>query len=1333
MPAEELPRMHSDNAYHVTLADGIVYFGSSVDNKVYALSAETGKVSWTFFTEGPVRFAPTIWKGRVYAGSDDGYVYCLKAKDGELIWKYRPGYSDEKVLGNERMISLWPVRTSVLVDDGIVYFGAGVFPYEGIYICALKANDGTVIWENNTIGNYAHELNFEGISPHGYLIASEDILYVPSGRALPAAFDRKSGEFFYVLDPVRPWPLHRHGGTWALIEENELITSVDRKGIPVKVAYDVETGDLKGDVYVGFLGIDMVVTPDVSYTLTENGIYAIDREEYSIVENRINAAKKEQEKLRGTLSDLRRKQSEVDEVAWKDLNKQIEEITHKISELGKEQERLKDSTCKWQYRRRDLYCLILAGNEIFAGGNGIVVALDSHTGKELWSGKLDGNARSLAVSNRSLFVSTDRGPIYCFSEGKVSTPIEIEPNINPSPYPKDKLTLLYESAAEAIVRETGIKKGYCLVLGCSTGRLAYELAKRTELKIVGIEDDPEKVLEAKKRLDEAGLYGSRVVVEQWKLSSLPDYFANLIVSDEMMITGKIEDSSEEMFRVLRPYGGVAYFGQPKEASKIVKSFESEDLIGWMKSSGGGEPELTRENGIWAKLVRGELEGAGSWTHLYANPQNTACSNDQLVKYPLGVLWFGEPGPQGMVERHARAPSPLAINGRLFIQGEETIMCYDSYNGTLLWKREIPGAVRVKVDVDGGNIAATQDGLYVVAYDKCYRLDPATGETMRIFKIPSSPDGSPHRWGYISCMGNILYGSTAMPLEEVYAALWKAIVDNGRWKSIDEIPPQYRIEYEMYTSSYPIPDERAREAFQRDGTHWKSMAEFPRGSQRSSKGAVTEQMMISDAVFAMDTETGKLLWVHRGNRIANISITIGGEKIFFDESKVTEGQKESALEERKELIKKGIYKESDEESLGVEDMDIRLVVALDATTGRKLWEKPLDLTGCGGDRMGTAYHDGILLFFGHFSNHDNYIPGGRFIKGELRYRRITALSARTGDVLWSKALNYMRRPLIIGDKIIIEPNACDLRTGEIIMRSHPITDIQVPWEFLRPGHSCGITSASPNCLFYRSSSTVFCDLIRDRGLIIFGDYRPGCWLSVIAANGLFLSPEASSGCTCSYPLRCSVVLKHKKSKEPGEWSVFITHGAMTPAKHFAINLGAPGDMKDNKGTLWFGYPRPRNEVRTIQRFIPGYGVKFNLHDKLLQGMGYYCRDFKGVDVEGTDKPWLFTSGSLGFLKCDVPLIDAASGEKPGVYTVRLGVAALSGDRKGQRVFDIKLQGKLVLDNFDILREAGIPKKAVIKEFNGIEVEDVLTIELVPEVENPTIEQAPLINVIEVIRE
>jgi outer membrane protein assembly factor BamB len=1310
-PAEELQRMHFDSAYHVTVANGMVYFGSSVDNKTYAVDAGTGEVRWTFFTEGPVRFAPAIWKGRVYVGSDDGYVYCLEAEDGKLVWKYRAGPTDEKVIGNGRMISLWPVRTSVLVDDDVVYFGAGVFPYEGLYICALKADDGTVIWKNDTIGDHAHELNYGGISPQSYLVASENVLYVPSGRAMPAAFDRESGEFLYYCSPGG-----KVGGTWALMAEGELIAGVDLSGIPAKVAYDEKTGKRKRDVYAWFPGIDLVVTSDVSYALTEDGVHAIARAAYPHISAKLSRLRADQEKLTAMLSDLEDKLAEVDEKMREEVNKQIDETTQRIDELVEEEgESLKAAACKWQYMGKNLCSLILAGDVVFAGGEGMVVAVDAQTGKELWDSPLEGKAYGLAASNGHLFVSTDKGNIYCFGMEEVSRPKEIKPR-DPrvrgdySPYPEDKLTSVYESATESILQETGIKKGYCLVLDAGTGRLAFELARRTELEIVGIEDDPKKVEKAKKNLDAAGLYGSRVVVEQWDLSSLPDYFANLIVSDRMiasvgaMPASPLHAPIEEISRVLRPYGGVAYI--PDTGYSILDT--------------GYEHRASSIKDLLL-LTRGELEGAGSWTQLYGNPQNTACSDDQLVKAPLGLLWFGEPGPEKMVERHARAESPVAIDGRLFVQGGEVIMAYDAYNGTLLWEREIPGAVRVRVDVDGGNLALTEEGLYVAVFDKCYRLDPATGETVRTYEMPASSDGSPRRWGYISCVGKTLFGSTATPLRSEYAAIWKSLVrGEGTWESVIEVPRGYRAYVQRYMARYSVPDEKTYAAFQRGGALWRFMANAPAwGSQRSPKGALTERMMTGDSIFAMDTETGKPLWIYCGDKIANIAVTIGDGTIFFAEASVTEEQKASALEEKQELVKRGIYEEGDEASLGPEDADVRLIVALDIATGKKLWERPLDLTGCGGDKVGAAYHDGLLLFFGCFSNHD----GGLFRDGSLTWRRITTLKGKTGDVVWSRPLNYLRRPLIVGDTIIIEPRACDVHTGEIKMRSHPITGQQVPWEFLRPGHSCSITSASPNAIFYRSYCHAVYDLVEDRGLTLLGAIRPGCWLSLIAANGLFTSPEASSGCTCSFPLRSTFVMTHRNPKRQRDWTVFITHGSMTPARHFAINFGAPGDMKDDEGTLWFGYPRPRT----------GYGVKFDLNEETIQGMGYFCQDFKGVSVEGSDRAWLFTSGYLGLLKCEVPLINDIWGEEPSAYTVRLGFMAPSGDQKGERVFDAKLQGDVVLKDFDILEAAGAPDKAVIKELQGVKVEDNLAVELVPKTPNPMITQAPMINFIEVIRE
>jgi hypothetical protein len=84
-------RVNFDDAFQVASAGRMVFFGSSSDNKVYALDADTGQENWSFFTGGPVRLAPMVYKGKVFFGSDDGFVYCLNAKNGKSICKVRGG------------------------------------------------------------------------------------------------------------------------------------------------------------------------------------------------------------------------------------------------------------------------------------------------------------------------------------------------------------------------------------------------------------------------------------------------------------------------------------------------------------------------------------------------------------------------------------------------------------------------------------------------------------------------------------------------------------------------------------------------------------------------------------------------------------------------------------------------------------------------------------------------------------------------------------------------------------------------------------------------------------------------------------------------------------------------------------------------------------------------------------------------------------------------------------------------------------------------------------------------------------------------------------------
>ena len=251
--------------------------------------------------------------------------------------------------------------------------------------------------------------------------------------------------------------------------------------------------------------------------------------------------------------------------------------------------------------------------------------------------------------------------------------------------------------------------------------------------------------------------------------------------------------------------------------------------------------------------------------------------------------------------------------------------------------------------------------------------------------------------------------------------------------------------------------------------------------------------------------------------------------------------------------------------------------------------------------------------------------------------------------------------------------------------------------------------------------------KDTGLQLFGGMRPGCWNNLIPGNGVLTMQEASAGCTCSYALRTTVVLKTKEQKGPGEWSVFISNAPTKPVSHLAVNFGAPGDMRDASGTLWFGYPRPNTRVG--QGSFKDYGIKFDL--KQNEGTSVERRDFRGVEIEGATRPWLYTTALHGLTKCEVPLLEEKS--PPTAFSVKLGFVANKGDVAGVRVFDIKLQGETVRTGFDPVAEAGKTEKAVVLEIPGVAVTDNLAVELIPTAENTDASASPSINYLEAIRE
>ena len=1200
----ERPRMRFDDAFHVAAVGDAVYFASSSEDKVCALDAATGRVRWEFFTAGPVRLAPAVWKGKVYFGSDDGKVYCVDARSGRVVWTFTAAPRNEKVLGNGRMISVWPVRTGVLVDAGVAYFGAGVFPAEGLFLYAVNAETGALLWKNDSYERRhlaGMPGDMEAVSPQGYLLASAERLFVASGRSTPAAFYRADGRF--AFHKIFRWRgIGTFGGTYSMLAGDLLLTGAEQI---------VGMTESSGEMKLLEAARRMVVAPKVVYVLTGDEAVALDREKWRAMAGRrdVNISL---QRLKGL--ELRLRRLERAGKPSKSIPKYKADIKKTTARIAAGQKKW-DAIATWRTPCKSVESMALTPTVMFAGGQNIVTAFDAASGKAVWSAKVSGKARGLAVANGRLLVSTDTGAIHCFVPGAGGKDRRISPALVAGAPGKSTAAGSRTPMADAIVKDVGTTKGYALILG-GTGRLALELARRTDLKIHLVDPDPANVAAARKALTAAGVYGAKAVVMQSPLDALPfsDYFANVIVCGAAGAT-----PADEVLRMLKPCGGIAYVHSAQGAS-VRKA---------LGALGETSTRVTAA-GAGAKIVRGELNGAGTWNHQYGEAGNTACGDDRLVRGPIGLLWYGEPGPGRMPSRHASAAAPLAFGGRMFVQGENVIWAYDAYNGVLLWERQIPGAIRLGLKTGCSNFAGDGKSVFVAVGSKCLRLDAATGKTLKTYVSPPARNGARRNWDYLARAGGLLYGS--------------------------------------------------------GGT---------------------------DGIFAIDVTSGALRWRRDGGNIMPSTIAIGDGRLFFVDRTLTPEQTAQGL--------KGVAKALRLDQRGKPvPPDVRLIVALNAETGKTVWTRPQYVSDCvvkvtkGAGEMTLMYADNVVLLCGqpwkgHFWR--------EFFSGAFSRRSLIALAGGDGRPLWSGRKGYRSRPLIVGDRIIAEPWAYDLHTGAEILRAHPITGAEAKWQMSRPGHHCGNIAAAPNMLLFRSGVTAYYDLLGDYGTAHFGAQRSGCWINCIPANGLVLVPEASSGCVCPFSVTTTVVFAPRKTTRA--WGMFSAPGAMTPVKRLSINLGAPGDRKDSGGAIWLAHPRPRTDRLVID---PKLSVRAG------KGGGFFGRNGNFVKIGGTDDPWVYASGLRGPATCSIPLLK--KGDTPRKYTVRLHFAEPQGLPAGKRIFDVLLQGKPALTKFDIAAAAGGPDKAVVKQLTGVPVTTSLTVELKPALGSA---RGPVLCGIEVIAE
>ncbi len=639
-----------DDAVKPVVAGGMVYLASSADDTVYALDAADGSLQWTYTTGAPVRFAPHIAHGRCYFSGDDGRVYCLDARTGDEIWTFHTGLDDRMLLGNGRLISRWPSRSGVLVDGDTLYVVGGMWPSERVAVYALDAGTGQVRWCNDTINAlylpYPHDgLSLGGPTSQGYLLSDGQVLAMPTGEGSPALFDAANGELLY-------WDARPAGSTWATLVDGFVATPARgwQPNLPVRLG---ETELFRADGLAFF---------SLAGGRSDYG-------KWNAYDRLPGSPREGMDRWRGQIAPVGGRNRAVftgDRFFASGMGE-----LEALDTSGDALERL------WSIEHERIYSLALAGDVLVAGSDQKVTAVDSQTGEIIWRGRVDGQARGLAIAEGTLYVSTEQGTLFAFAPGReaVSEP------------PRSAVT-------------APLPEGFALVVGSDDTAAAERLAAAGKRNVLVLLPDARAVRKARARLVRQGVYGRSIVVHATPADgSLPygDYFA-----DEVLVVGGAQRiRPSEIYRVLRPLSG---------------------RLEWMNTTAEQREAFVRQAGIPAEefdgrvVVRGRLDGAFDW--------DSQTVVDQRVSWPLELLWFGAPGRQRVLSRHrADLPPPVPAAGRAFHLGDGYVMAIDAYNGRELWSRYAPGY---------RHVAADDRHAYIGIGGAVMQLDAQTGRMQRIY-------------------------------------------------------------------------------------------------------------------------------------------------------------------------------------------------------------------------------------------------------------------------------------------------------------------------------------------------------------------------------------------------------------------------------------------------------------------------------------------------------------------------------------------------------------------------------------------------------------------------
>lgn len=709
-PASQ-PKLDFDRRYEPVAAGRFLLVGSTVSECVTALDTRTGEQKWVFHAEGPVRFAPAIDGERVYVTSDDGHLYCLELETGKKQWAVPGGPERRQIIGNDRLISMWPCRGGVVVKDSVAYFAAGIWPSMGIFIRAVDARSGEEIWTNSSTGSrwvrHPHGADaFGSISPQGYLAISGDNLIVPGGRTLPGVFDLKTGRLKHF----------EFGGKG---EGGHDVFSSGQLMHVRGAALRISDGKSVGRIPASFVG---------------RGIAGLDGSKLVVVDP---AAPIKEE----TVKD--RKGKEIRKLTWQPERRETFELNGPSRRV-----------------------FIEAGDQFFAGEPGRIAAYRYSESPgpldPLWVHNTDGDSEkatsepvSMITADDRLFVVTSDSRLLCFGPEKVSDAANVSRKTEADellPVSGNHLPLPIDLSDEKF------QAGYAVVLAPPSRESLRQLLDKTRLHLLCYQRPEDS--EFRRALWKHHLSGRRFTFRGGRFhdTEQPPYFASLVYSDILRTYGP--DEVLQVVRSLRPYGGECWLAtEPSGHSAIESAIKDSD------SEISRQFTISRE-GHWTRIRRpGPLPDSGLWTHQYGDSSNSVVSTDKRVKAPLGLLWFGGPSNDRVLPRHGHGPSPQVAGGRLFIEGADMLRCVDVYTGRVWWERELPGLGTFYDNTShqpgageiGSNYVSLEDRVYVIHKDRLLALDARTGETAHEFTTATVPGAriQEEHWGVVLAEDDLL--------------------------------------------------------------------------------------------------------------------------------------------------------------------------------------------------------------------------------------------------------------------------------------------------------------------------------------------------------------------------------------------------------------------------------------------------------------------------------------------------------------------------------------------------------------------------------------------------